>query len=144
MHRRDLFDECLWSFIASQWYFLRVPSANPFHGRICTHGQGNFSALRKLCSETQWTPGLWLHGHSTCGSRHTSVCGGLKNARNRIQTCLRYAIDAGAALVVPSVTTRSESRLKDTDGPTICAGNFWDMKHLKSEELLSATQPKVL
>lgn len=93
----------------------------------------DFSALRKLCSETRWTPGLWLHCHSTCGSDHTSVCGGLNNARNRIQTCLRYAIDAGAGLIVPSVTTRSESHLKDTDGGTICASMFWDMRHLKSE-----------
>jgi hypothetical protein len=48
----------------------------------------NFSGLRNLCDETNWTPGLWIHCHSTCGSRKTSVCGGLNNARNRIQTCL--------------------------------------------------------
>ena len=46
---------------------------------------------------------------------------------------MRYAIDAGAGLIVPYVATRSESHLKDTDSrKTICPSLFWDMKHLKS------------
>jgi hypothetical protein len=45
---------------------------------------------------------------------------------------MRYAIDAGAGLIVPSVTTRSESRLKDTGGgKTVCPSLFWDMTQLK-------------
>lgn len=50
--------------------------------------------LSKLCSKTTWTEGLWLHCHSFCGENNTSICGGLNNARNRVQTCLRLAIDA--------------------------------------------------
>jgi hypothetical protein len=63
-------------------------------------------ALRALCDQTQWRDGLWLRCHSTCGANQTSMCGGLNNARNRIQTCLRYAIDAGMGVILPSIARR--------------------------------------
>jgi hypothetical protein len=67
------------------------------------------NGLTKLCDETEWTEGLWLHCHSRCGVNHTSICGGLNNVRNRVQTCLRLAIDAGMGLIMPSAFAPSSS-----------------------------------
>ncbi|RDL30805.1 uncharacterized protein BP5553_10150 [Venustampulla echinocandica] len=99
--------------------------------------------LSKLCGETEWTEGLWLHCHSGCGVNGTSICGGLNNARNRVQTCIRLAIDAGAGVIIPSATTRNEEALVDTNAKTVCPSFFWDMKHLKSEVGKQCPQLKV-
>lgn len=74
------------------------------------------TSLAALCSRTRWRPHLALHCSSHCGPDRAGVCGGLNNARDRLQTCARLAIDAGAAaLVVPSVVARSESALWTVD-----------------------------
>ncbi len=54
--------------------------------------------LRQLCDRTVWIEGLWLQCHIG------NIVGGLNNARNRLQTCLRLAIDAGATgMVLPPI-----------------------------------------
>jgi len=88
--------------------------------------------LTNLCNETKWTNGLWLHYHSRCGINNTSVCGGLNNARNRIQTRLRLAMDAGASLILPSATTRDEKNLVATDDKAVWPDMFWDIKYLQT------------
>lgn len=86
--------------------------------------------LTALCESTDWTPGLWLHCHSYCGANKTSICGGLNNARNRYQSCLRLAIDAGAGLILSSVTERDERDLRQTNFNTVCPDKFWDIQGL--------------
>jgi len=86
--------------------------------------------LRALCDNTDWKDGLWLRCHSYCGVDHTSICGGLNNARNRIQTCLRLAIDAGSGLIIPTATTRDEQNLLQTDNGTVCPDVYWDIDYL--------------
>lgn len=54
--------------------------------------------MRSLCSSKEWTPGLYF----TCDE---SV-GGIGNIRNSILLCVRYAIEAGAGLVVPTIVLR--------------------------------------
>ncbi|KAG0651274.1 hypothetical protein D0Z07_1860 [Hyphodiscus hymeniophilus] len=99
---------------------------------VKTHTKDKFDGLRNLCDEIQWTDGLWLHCHNHCGENQTSICGGLNNARSRIQTCLRYAIDAGMGIILPSVTMRNEDELLQTDGGTsVCPEKFWDITHLQ-------------
>lgn len=72
--------------------------------------------LRSLCNSTIWRPNLSLHCHSRCGPDKSSFCGGLNNARDRVQTCIRLAIDAGATTVfIPSIAARSESALWTVD-----------------------------
>ncbi|KAG4427511.1 hypothetical protein IFR05_017006 [Cadophora sp. M221] len=89
--------------------------------------------LTPLCRQTKWTEGLWLHCHSYCGPEKTSVCGGLNNARNRIQTCIRLAIDAGAGLILPSATERDEDHLVKTNGAVrVCPEVFWNVEYLQS------------
>ncbi|KAJ4393095.1 hypothetical protein N0V93_002302 [Gnomoniopsis smithogilvyi] len=75
-----------------------------------------FPHLNNLCGSTTWRPNLSLHCHSRCGPDKSSFCGGLNNARDRLQTCVRLAIDAGATTVlIPSIAARSESALWTVD-----------------------------
>lgn len=60
----------------------------------------SFPSLRNLCNETEWTEGLWLQCHNNVGQSKTSMRGGLSNLRNRMQTCVRLAISAGAGVIV--------------------------------------------
>ena len=91
------------------------------------------AALSQLCGQTRWTDGLWLHCHSGCGPEETSICGGLNNARNRLQTCVRLAISIGAGVAVPHVTTRSETSLNLLDTGVVCPEAWFDMDRLSSE-----------
>ncbi|KAI1875127.1 uncharacterized protein JN550_002556 [Neoarthrinium moseri] len=89
------------------------------------------SGLSELCRATKWTEGFWLHCHSQCGDDKTSFCGGLTNARNRIQTCLRLAIDAGASVIIPAVTARAEDDLLNTNDHAVCPDEWWDTEKLQ-------------
>lgn len=103
-------------------------------------GEENFTAddfphLQDLCSRTVWRPHLALHCHSNCGPDKSSFCGGLNNARDRLQTCVRLAIDAGATtVIIPSIAARSESALwtvdpsavtEDVGTPVILCSEAW-------------------
>jgi hypothetical protein len=116
------------------------PSKSKIQGKEFGEGE-TFDALNNLCSKTEWTEGLWLHCHSYCGENKTSACGGLNNARNRIQTCLRLAIDIGAGVIIPSVTWRAEDYLANTGSFTACADRFWNMDYL--QESLSEACPQL-
>jgi hypothetical protein len=94
--------------------------------------EDNNHGVKELCAKTEWKEGLWLHCHSYCGDQKQSVCGGLNNARNRVQTCLRLAIDAGANIIIPSATTRDANAIGNTDSATVCADRFWDMEYLQA------------
>ena len=59
-----------------------------------------FPSLRHLCNETDWTEGLWLQCHNNVGPSKTAMRGGLSNLGNRMQTCVRLAISAGAGVIV--------------------------------------------
>ena len=105
------------------------------------------SSLRKLCDDIIWTEGLWLSCHSHCGLGEEAICGGLNNARSRLQTCIRLAIDAGAGLVLPTVMTRSETTLGPHDGSDeVCAGQFWtnDISTGPFDSLLALKIPQQL
>jgi hypothetical protein len=56
-------------------------------------------AIRKICQNTQWNQDLVF----TCARSG----GGVGNLRNSILNCVRYAIHAGGALVVPRIILRS-------------------------------------
>ncbi|KAM3064864.1 hypothetical protein ACMFMG_011956 [Clarireedia jacksonii] len=89
--------------------------------------------LKALCKETEWKEGLWLQCHSWCGANKTSVCGGLNNARNRIQTCLRLAIDAGSGLILPTVSTQRHFDNPAAFGDTsVCPDVYWDTAYLEN------------
>lgn len=98
--------------------------------------------LRGLCARTRWDPDLAIHCHSRCGRNQTSFCGGINNARDRLQTCLRLAVDAGATtIVIPSLAARSEKRLatinpaaiagSEDEVVEVCADAWFDIEWLK-------------
>jgi hypothetical protein len=94
--------------------------------------QKTAKTLKALCSETKWKEGLWLQCHSWCGGNETSICGGLNNARNRIQTCLRLAIDAGSGLILPTVSTQRhfDNPIAFSDA-SVCPDVYWDAAYLE-------------
>lgn len=101
--------------------------------------QAHLPHLQLLCSETEWIPNFWLRCHSGCGPNQTSACGGLNNARNRIQTCLRWAIEAGAGLILPSVTMRGDD-LVDINGGVQCLDAWWDLQTLQDSMAANCPQ----
>ncbi|KAF6817052.1 hypothetical protein CPLU01_13688 [Colletotrichum plurivorum] len=90
-------------------------------------------ALMETCNTTQWVDGLWLNCHSECGPNKKSICGGLNNARNRLQICMRLAIDIGAGVMFPYVTQRPEANWASTDTDAICPDVWWDIEMLKEK-----------
>ncbi|CAD6444511.1 b0ea89d9-77fc-4b52-9413-3fa6e162ea98 [Sclerotinia trifoliorum] len=90
--------------------------------------------LRSLCETTAFQPGLYLHCHSWCGPESTSICGGLNNARNRVQTCLRLALDLGSNIILPTVSTgrhRENPSLFSSD--SVCPDVYFDISYLTQE-----------
>lgn len=98
--------------------------------------------LRALCTRIQWDRNLAVHCHSRCGRNQTSFCGGINNARDRLQTCLRLGIDAGATtIVIPSLAARSEKRIATINPAAVagaedqvvelCADAWFDMERLQ-------------
>jgi hypothetical protein len=62
--------------------------------------------LKRVCDETIWVDGLVY----ICDNNS----GGIGNIRNYIQTCIRYALEAGATgLTIPKIRKRSEKDLAD-------------------------------
>ncbi|KAI1326124.1 hypothetical protein F5Y16DRAFT_375831 [Xylariaceae sp. FL0255] len=62
--------------------------------------------LQRVCDEATWVDGLVF----ICDNNS----GGIGNIRNYIQTCLRYALEAGATgLVIPKIRKRSEEDIAD-------------------------------
>ncbi|TVY18690.1 hypothetical protein LARI1_G002900 [Lachnellula arida] len=57
-------------------------------------------SIKSICDATQWNESVVF----TCDESP----GGVGNVRNSILNCVRYAISAGASLVVPSIVMRSE------------------------------------
>lgn len=75
-------------------------SLSPLLGSSDPLSASTFPALRSLCNESEWTEGLWLQCHNGVGPSKTAMSGGLSNLRNRMQTCVRLAISAGAGVIV--------------------------------------------
>lgn len=93
---------------------LRSPLA-PVSGRILLDGAGydtapdgthfNGTGISALCAKTAWVPDLWLW----CDG----IEGGVTNVRSGALNCLRYAMEIGAGLILPSLRLRGA--LKNDD-----------------------------
>lgn len=88
--------------------------------------------LEAVCKSTTWKPGLWLSCQAECGPNSTSFCMGLNNARSRIQTCLRMAIDAGAGAIIPHIAARDPNHLENVHTQVeYCPSIWWDTERLQ-------------
>ncbi|QSZ36620.1 hypothetical protein DSL72_006500 [Monilinia vaccinii-corymbosi] len=91
-------------------------------------------SLRSFCETVTFRPGLYLQCHSWSGPNATSISGGLNNARNRIQTCLRLALDLGSSIIIPTVQTQRNAKNPITyAGKAVCADVYWDIDFLIQE-----------
>ena len=68
-------------------------------------GPFNGTAIRIHCESIDWREGLYVD----CSQNS----GGLGNIRSYILTCIRYAIDGGASLVMPTIQKRNPAQLGD-------------------------------
>lgn len=94
----------------------------------------NAHSFHSFCKAVTFQPGLYLQCHSDCGPDHTAICGGLNNARNRLQVCLRLALDLGSSIIIPTVKTqRNLQRLTDYVDTPACADLYWDIDFLEQE-----------
>lgn len=62
-------------------------------------GPLDLSALGRVCAKVEWVPGRWLSSEDSEG--------GIGNTRAIILALVRYAIDGGAGLVMPSLMLRA-------------------------------------
>ncbi|KAI1170626.1 hypothetical protein F4777DRAFT_568512 [Nemania sp. FL0916] len=80
--------------------------------------------LKRLCDETTWVEGLVY----ICDNNS----GGLGNIRNYIQTCLRYALEAGATgLTIPRIRKRNEKDLADLFTDYLPFSYMFDEQHFR-------------
>jgi hypothetical protein len=70
----------------------------------------NYESIQEICARTTFRPGLLF----SCEGQH----GGVGMVRNQILKCIRYAIHAGAGLVVPSMALRNAKNLADIETST--------------------------
>ncbi|KAL5330735.1 hypothetical protein ACEPPN_000256 [Leptodophora sp. 'Broadleaf-Isolate-01'] len=93
-------------------------------------------SIKSICDETAW--------NSSIVFRCDSSVGGIGNIRNSILNCVRYAISAGAGLVVPTIVVR------DTDdislirtGVNTEMGFMFDTQHFVDSLKLSCPSLRV-
>ena len=70
----------------------------------------DYQPMREVCARTTFQPGLLF----SCEGQH----GGVGMVRNQILRCIRYAIQGGAAIVVPSMALRNAKDLSDIETTT--------------------------
>lgn len=63
------------------------------------------------------------------------------NARNRFQTCVRWAIDAGAGIILPTVVMRGDDPQQLNVGEEKCLDAWWDLEHL--DKTMAANCPQL-
>ncbi|KAI1345507.1 hypothetical protein F5Y01DRAFT_309005 [Xylaria sp. FL0043] len=80
--------------------------------------------LKRVCDEATWVEGLVY----ICDNNS----GGIGNIRNYIQTCLRYALEAGATgLTIPKIRKRSEKDLADLFTEFLPFSYMFDEQHFR-------------
>jgi len=70
----------------------------------------NYKPIQEICARTTFQPGLLF----SCEGQH----GGVGMVRNQILRCIRYAIQGGAAIVIPSMALRNPKDLSDIETTT--------------------------
>ncbi|KAK8127330.1 hypothetical protein PG984_008438 [Apiospora sp. TS-2023a] len=113
---------------ASSGWYEESDSPIPQGQQAAFRRENIYPHLANLCRDTPWNPNLTIHCHSGCGPDQLSLCGGLAEARNCVQTCLRLAIGAGAGggLIIPPIVAAGTD-----NNQSVCPGRLWDMPGLQ-------------
>ncbi|CZS94915.1 uncharacterized protein RAG0_04728 [Rhynchosporium agropyri] len=72
-----------------------------------------------------------------------NLIGGIGNLRQEILHCIRYAIDAGAGLILPVIKLRKEGDLSNLEGGTASMDYLFDKERFLSRMQLACPQMKV-
>ncbi|KAF7919830.1 hypothetical protein EAE99_008375 [Botrytis elliptica] len=81
------------------------------------------AALRALCEKTEWNPAKVIF---TCDNS----IGGVGDIRNSILNCVRYAISAGAGLVIPRIILRNPDNISQIrTGERVSMAYMFDYFH---------------
>ncbi|KAH8800413.1 hypothetical protein F5884DRAFT_825069 [Xylogone sp. PMI_703] len=118
--------------ILSYWTFrvLQVSEYSEYNADIFDFPPLDSESIRSVCGETQWNESVVF----TCDE---SV-GGIGNIRNSILICVRYAIAAGASLVIPSIVLRNTSDISHIrTGVTTDLSYMFDTQHFLDSIRLS-------
>lgn len=70
----------------------------------------DYKPIQEVCAKAQFRPGLLF----SCEGQH----GGVGMVRNQILRCIRYAISAGAGVVIPSMALRNAKDITDIETTT--------------------------
>lgn len=76
------------------------------------------SHIRKMCDSQKWDQRVVFRCHG--------IIGGIGNIRQELLHCIRYAIDAGAGLLLPSINLRSVKDLSNLEDGTISMDYLFD------------------
>ncbi|KAH8602693.1 hypothetical protein B0O99DRAFT_531841 [Bisporella sp. PMI_857] len=76
------------------------------------------SPIRELCDATVWDRSVVFYCHG--------VIGGVGNIKQELLHCLRYAIDAGAGLILPVINLRSHNDLSNLENGTAPVDYLFD------------------
>jgi hypothetical protein len=115
-----------------KYLYVFRPNTTSFNTGVELDPEGD--RLRILCGNTTWRPGMWLQCHSYAGENKTGIHGGLNNARNRLQTCVRLAIDSGSGLIIaPVATIRNSENPSEFSHTLECPDTYWDINNMALE-----------
>lgn len=93
-------------------------------------------AIKAVCGKTAWNEGLVF----TCNESY----GGVGNIRNSILHCVRYAIQAGASLVLPRIVLRSSTDIGNLEtGETADFSYMFDTPHFMEHMQLFCPEMKI-
>ncbi|KAI5480654.1 hypothetical protein MNV49_007581 [Pseudohyphozyma bogoriensis] len=91
-------------------------------------------ALFIPCRENKWRPGTWVN---------CTLSMGLNNLRSEFSTCLKFAFDAGAGLILPTIALRNTATLDawQTEGVQYAGPDiYFDVDYLKEKLAVSCPQ----
>lgn len=93
-------------------------------------------AINAICNQTAWNESLVF----TCNESY----GGVGNIRNSVLHCVRYAIQAGASLVLPRIVLRSSTDIGTIEtGQTADFSYMFDTPHFLESMSLYCPQLKI-
>ncbi|TVY17902.1 hypothetical protein LARI1_G004194 [Lachnellula arida] len=84
-------------------------------------------AIKSICDDVEWNSTLVF----TCDNSY----GGVGNIRNSVLNCVRYAISAGAGLVIPKIILRNSQNIVDLE-----TGDRTTLDYIVSAPVLSSIE----
>ncbi|KAH6714165.1 hypothetical protein BKA61DRAFT_674777 [Leptodontidium sp. MPI-SDFR-AT-0119] len=95
----------------------------------------DYGYIAQMCEEQQWDDSIVFECQN--------LIGGIGNLRQEILHCIRYAIDAGAGLVLPVIHLRQDSDLSNLESGTTSMDYLFDKERFLSRIGMACPQMRV-